>query len=55
MTERGKGMEIYKTRYQAEKEKRESAWHSTADKVVKVEGGYVIMTDSEYRTWKGQK
>lgn len=42
-------MYIYKNRYQAEKDKRDG------EKVVKVNGGYVIMTVEAYRVWRMQK
>ena len=42
-------MYIYKNRYQAEKDKRDG------EKVVKVCGGYVIMTADQYRVWRSQK
>ena len=39
---------IYTTRYQAQKAK-------TGDcKIVKVDGGYMLMTYSEYNTWHKQ-
>ena len=43
-------MTIYKTRYQAEKARRKGA-----EIVVKVDGGYAVMTYAEYNTWKKQK
>lgn len=42
-------MKIYNTRYAARKEK------SYGDKVVKVCGGYVLMSEFDYRVWKNQK
>lgn len=42
-------MTIYKTRYAA----RKAA--TGAEKVVKVDGGYAVMTASEYRVWRMQK
>lgn len=42
-------MYIYKNRYQASKDKRDG------EKIVKVDGGYIIMTAEQYRTWKAQK
>ena len=51
-TERMKGdktMTIYNTRYQAKK------YCKSNEKIVKVCGGYVIMTYSEYEIWKNQK
>ena len=48
-------MEIYKTRYQADKVRKTDPWHSSDEKIVKVSGGYVLMTAEEYETWKKQK
>lgn len=42
-------MTIYKTRYQANKERR------GGERVVKVCGGYAIMAESEYQVWRRQK
>lgn len=42
-------MFVYETRYRASKEKK------GGEKVVKVSGGYAIMTENEYRIWRGQK
>lgn len=42
-------MIVYKTRYQAKKNATEE------EKVVKVFGGYAVMTYDEYRVWKKQK
>ena len=42
-------MIIYKNRYQAEKHKRGD------ERVVKVSGGYAVMSCDYYRTWKAQK
>lgn len=43
-------MTIYATRYQAEKARRKGA-----EIVVKVDGGYAVMTYADYRVWKNQK
>ena len=43
-------MIIYTTRYQAEK-----ALCKGAEIVVKVDGGYTVMTYAEYNIWKKQK
>ena len=43
-------MSIYKTRYQAEKNRRKGE-----EIVVKVDGGYAVMTYSDYAVWKKQK
>lgn len=42
-------MIVYKTSYQAKKNA------TSEEKVVKVCGGYAVMTYDEYRTWKNQK
>ena len=42
-------MTIYSTRYQAQKNKRGD------EKVVKVCGGYAVITQEEYHIWKNQK
>lgn len=46
---------IYETRYKAEKEKKTNPWIRSDSVIVKVNGGYVIMTAEEYRIWKNQK
>lgn len=43
-------MKIYKTRYQAKKDKKTSD-----EKVIKVCGGYVLMAAREFEIWKKQK
>lgn len=48
-------MTIYKTRYQAIKARKTDRVYSMMDKIVKVEGGYTIMTASDYNTWRKQK
>lgn len=48
-------MKIFETRYKANKEKKTSPYYSTSDRVVKVEGGYTIMSEQDYRVWKLQK
>ena len=42
-------MTIYTTRYAAYKAK------TSDEKVIKVCGGYVLMTADQYRIWKNQK
>lgn len=42
-------MEIYETRYKAKKAA------TGDDVVVKVEGGYTVMSASDYQIWKKQK
>lgn len=41
---------IYPTRYQAEKRRVKGA-----EVVVKVSGGYAVMTYAQYRVWRNQK
>jgi len=48
-------MEIYKTRYMADKVRKTDPYHSTSEIIVKVCGGYTLMTAEEYRIWKNQK
>lgn len=43
-------MIIYETRYKAEKARKKGE-----EVVVKVCGGYAVMTYEEYRVWKKQK
>ena len=43
-------MEIYKNRYQAEKTREKGA-----EVVVKVCGGYAVMTYADYQVWRAQK
>ena len=43
-------MRHYDTRYQAEKARKKGE-----EIVVKVSGGYLVMTYAEYRIWKKQK
>ena len=50
MPEKGDKMMIYKTRYQAEKVRRKGE-----EIVVRVSGGYVVMTYADYSVWKKQK
>jgi hypothetical protein len=44
-------MEIYKTKDSAEEAKRANPKHSTGDMVVKVDGGFAIMSAKEYIDW----
>ncbi len=46
---------LYKTRYLAEKVKRNSCYFNGDDKIVKVTGGYKIMSPWEYDVWRKQK
>lgn len=45
----------YKTRYAAQKARDTHPEYSNADMIVKVEGGYTIMTAWDYRVWRKQK
>ena len=42
-------MTIYKTRYQANKDKQ------LDQKIIKVDGGYMLIRVSDYNIWKNQK
>ena len=42
-------MYIYKNRYQASKDKKAD------EKIIKVCGGYVLMTADQYRVWRKQR
>ena len=44
-------MNIYETRESAEEAKRTSPQYSTSDMIVKVDGGYTIMSVREYINW----
>lgn len=46
---------IYPTRYRADKVRKTYAWNPENIKIVKVGGGYRLMTISEYDMWKNQK
>ena len=48
-------MKVFKNRYQAEKERKSNPYCRSTDKIVKVSGGYVIMEQNIYYTWKKQK
>ena len=48
-------METYKTRKEADKVRKTDPWHNSSERIVKVEGGYALMTEKEYQTWKKQK
>ena len=47
-------MKIYTTRYQAEKARNTDAYYNGTEKIVKVDGGYALMTEKEYQVWKKQ-
>lgn len=48
-------MEIFKTRTEADKARKTDPWHRSNERIVKVSGGYALMTEQEYQTWKKQK
>lgn len=48
-------MEIYKTRYAADKARKTNPYIPSDSKIVKVEGGYVLMEEAQYQIWKNQK
>lgn len=48
-------MEIFRNRYQAEKAWKTSPGYSAEDRVVKVSGGYKLMSERDYQIWKNQK
>ena len=45
---------IYTTRYKAKKARETDPYYNGAEKIVKVDGGYALMTEEEYRVWKLQ-
>lgn len=48
-------MTIYNTRKEAENVRDSDPWHSSDERIVKVSGGYALMTECEYEVWKSQK
>ena len=44
-------MNIYKTREFAEEAKRTNPQYSTSDMIVKIDGGFTIMSVREYIDW----
>ncbi len=48
-------MQFYPNRYQAQKAKKKNPYARGSDVIVKVSGGYTIMTTTEYLYWKKQK
>lgn len=48
-------MEIYKTRYAADKARKTDPNHSSDERIVLVQGGYALMTEQQYQIWKKQK
>lgn len=47
--------ETYSTRYQADKVKKTDPYHRSDERIVKVCGGYKLMTEQDYQIWKKQK
>lgn len=48
-------MLIFKTRYLAEKEREINPYYNSTDVIVKVEGGYTIMSFRDYTVWRKQR
>lgn len=48
-------MKIFKNRYQAEKARKTNPWYRADDRIVKVCGGYRLMSERDYQVWKNQK
>ena len=49
-------MEIFKSRYYAKKERDKNPhFYSSADIIVKIDGGYTIMSPQQYPLWRKQK
>lgn len=48
-------MTIYETRKAADHVRKTDPWHRSDERIVKVRGGYALMSEDEYRTWKNQK
>ncbi|MBQ1573546.1 MAG: hypothetical protein IIZ78_20680 [Clostridiales bacterium] len=48
-------MSIYETRKAADQARKTDPWHRSDERIVKVCGGYALMSEDEYRTWKNQK
>ena len=46
---------IYKTRKEADEVRKTDPFHHSDERIVKVYGGYMLMTEEEYRIWKNQK
>ena len=47
--------DIYTTRYQAGKERKTSPRHDSDERIVKVDGGYTLMSEGDYQTWRKQQ
>ena len=48
-------MEIFKTRDLAEEAKSTNPYYNSSDMIVKVEGGFTIMTARDYLAWLMQQ
>ena len=48
-------MKIYETKAEADYVRKTDPWHRSDERIVKVSGGYALMSEDEYRTWKNQK
>ena len=48
-------MTVYETRKEADEVRKTDPYHRSDERIVKVEGGYTLMTEEEYRVWKNQK
>lgn len=46
---------IFKNRYQANKTRKTNPFFNGSEKIVKVCGGYTLMSEEKYRIWKMQK
>lgn len=46
---------IFRSRYAALQERKSNPFLNGSDKVVKVDGGYTIMSPSDYNTWRKQQ
>lgn len=48
-------MKIYETKKAADQVRKTDHWHRSDERIVKVCGGYALMSEDEYRTWENQK
>lgn len=46
---------LFETRYAAKKEKKNNPFYNGSDVIVKVCGGYTIMSPEEWAIWRKQK
>lgn len=46
--------QIFKTKYAALKERANNPFLNGDDKIVKVDGGYTVMSPSNYNIWRKQ-